>query len=109
MFSVAVRLPRTSGASQKVSYTGTAGSSSALPQGTTGVLCYCSTAAYIKVGWGASSVSATAADLPVPANTFVLLEVPKRGPNDAAGSDQAFVSAIQDAAGGNLFVQPVQL
>lgn len=99
-------LRRPSGASQKVAYTGTAGSTTALPAGTKSVTCYLSTAGYIKVGYGASSITATAADIPVPANTLVTIDVPDRDPNKGATETNIFVSAVQDAAGGNLFAQP---
>lgn len=97
---------RPAGPSQKVAFTTSACITNALPQGTQSVTCYLSAAGYIKVGWGASSVTATTSDIPVPANTLITIPVPQRGPNDAAGADKVWVAAVQDVAGGNLFVQP---
>jgi hypothetical protein len=98
---------RPAGGSQKVAYTGTAGTiTNPLPQGCQSVACYCSTAAYIKVAWHATGAAATTADIPVPANVLVVIPVPQRSPNDAVGADKVFVSAIQDGSGGNLYVQP---
>lgn len=97
---------RSAGPSQKVAFTTVAGCSAAIPQSAQSVTCYLSTAGYLKVGYGPTSIAATATDIPVPANTLITIPVPQRGPNDAAGSDKIFVSAIRDASDGNLFVQP---
>lgn len=102
---IVVRRP--CGPSQKVAYTTSACIANKLPQGTETVLVYCSSAAYVKVGWGASSITATTADIPIPANTYLTIPVPRRHQNDAAGADSAFVAAVQDSTGGNLFVQPM--
>ena len=84
-------------AGQKVAYTGTAGTVTFKP-GPSAFWCYCSTAAFIKVGG-----AATTADLPVPANIPVVIPMPKGA--DTGGTID--VSAIQDATGGNLFVKPL--
>jgi hypothetical protein len=86
----------TSGAN--VAYTGTAGSTTTFNPVQPAVYVYVTTDAYIRVGEG---VTATTADLPVPAYTPVVLQVPK-----GTGSPWR-VSAIQVAAGGTLYVKPV--
>lgn len=96
------------GKTQKVAYTGTAGTiSAALPPGTNAVRVTTTTLAYVKVGWG--SVAATTADAVVQAN--VPVDIPLEPPhnNDTAANVAAgaFVSAIQDSTGGNLIVTPL--
>ena len=54
---------------QSVAYTGTAGSVTGWPAGPQGVLVWCTSDAYIRVGNG---VTATSADTPLPANTPAL-------------------------------------
>lgn len=93
------------GKSQKVAYTGTAGSTNALPESTAAVAVYITTAGYVAISIGTSATAATTADIPLPANTMVILPVEK--PTSPGLDGKIFVSAIQDAAGGNLFVQPL--
>lgn len=94
------------GASQTVAYTGTAGSSTALPPGTSAVWVYLSTAGYVRISFGDTVVAAVATDFPVPANVPVVL--PIEYPTAPGTSNQkVFVSAIQEASGGNLHVQPL--
>lgn len=93
------------GKAQKVAYTGTAGSTTALPPGTNSVTLYCSTAAFVRVSFGASATAATTGDYPVPANIPVTLPCDiESGPPSTEGA--FFASAVQDAAGGNIFVIP---
>lgn len=80
-----------------VSYTGTAGVTSAYNPGASTVMVWCTTDAYIKVGEG---VTATTADTPVPSYTPMWFPVP-------AGSGAPFrVSAIQISAGGIVYTKP---
>jgi hypothetical protein len=80
-----------------VSYTGTAGVTSAYNPGASTVMVWCTTDAYIKVGEG---VTATTADTPVPAYTPMWFPVP-------AGSGAPWrVSAIQISAGGIVYTKP---
>lgn len=93
------------GKSQSVAYTGTAGTISAkLPEGTSSVMVWTTTNACVKVGAG-SSLAATTADVPLAANTMVVLPVE---PPTVGGTDNAmYVSAIQIATGGTLYVTPL--
>jgi|APGre2960657404_1045060.scaffolds.fasta_scaffold73101_3 hypothetical protein len=80
-----------------VSYTGTAGVTTAYNPGASTVMVWCTTDAYIKVG---EAVTATTADTPVPAYTPMWFPVP-------AGSGAPFrVSAIQISAGGIVYTKP---
>lgn len=78
------------GTHQKVAYTGTAGTSSAVATGTDLVRVEVTTAAYVKIGSGA----ATTSDVYMPANKPELFVIT---PGET-------VSAIQVASGGNLHV-----
>lgn len=80
-------------------YTGTAGTSAALPTGANSVWVLCTTAAYVRVGVDPTAV---ATDFPVAANVGVVL--PLVGNRD---SEQQKVSAVQVAAGGNLHIIPL--
>lgn len=94
------------GASQTVSYTGTAGGTTALPTGTNAVWVYTTTAAYMRISFGAAASDATTADFPLPANTAVVLPVEyPTAPGTA--NQKVFVSAIQVSAGGSLLCQPL--
>lgn len=84
-------------ASQTASYTGTAGATNTFEQGPNCVLVWCDSAAYVKVGVG---VTATVASTPLPANTPIVMEVPRGN-----GSPWR-VSAIQISAGGNVYAKP---
>ena len=80
-----------------VSYTGTAGVTSAYNPGASTVMVWCTTDAYVKVG---ESATATTADTPVPAYTPMWFPVP-------AGSGAPWrVSAIQISAGGIVYTKP---
>lgn len=85
------------GKGQIVAYTGTAGTSAALPPGVSAVWCFCTTAAYVRVNG-----TATTADFPLPANVGVVLPAEL-----AFGGNTVTVSAIQASAGGNLHVIPL--
>lgn len=79
-------------------YTGTAGSTTAWEPGPEGVVVWCTTNAYIRVGEG---VTATTADTPLPAGVPVAFKVP-------AGTGAPWrVSAIQVAAGGTVYAKPI--
>lgn len=78
-----------------VAYTGTAGTTAAIPPGCQGVAVFCTTAAHVAI-----DATATTAYMAIPANTLVYLRAPR---NNAPFT----VSAIQVASGGNLYVTPV--
>lgn len=80
------------GSGSKVAYTGTAGSVT-VPASTASVLVWTSTAAFVRVGG-----TATTSDLPLPANAPIII------PTDNTNGAAITVSAVQDAAGGNLYV-----
>lgn len=85
-------------ASQTVTYTGTAGVTATFNPGPKGVLVWCTTDAYVKVGEG---VTATTASTPIPAYTPIAFGVP-------VGSGAAWrVSAIQISAGGSVYAKPI--
>ena len=82
------------GVGQKVAYTATAGTSSAVAAQTRAVIVWVSTDAYISF-----EGTATTSDTPIPANTPMLFRI----------QGGQTVSAVQDAAGGNLFVGEVDV
>lgn len=85
-------------AAQTTTYTGTAGNTATFAPGPRGVLVWCTTDAYVKVG---EAVVATTASTPIPAYTPVAFLVP-------AGSGAAWrVSAIQISAGGSVYAKPI--
>ena len=59
---------------KSVTYTGTAGVTGTWPAGPQGVLVWCTTDAYIRVG---DSVTATTADTPIPAGTPIPFNMPQ--------------------------------
>ena len=79
-------------------YTGTAGSTTAWNPGPEGVVVWCTTAAYIRVGEGAT---ATTADTPIPANTPIPFIVP-----NGTGAPWR-VSAIQVGSNGTVYAKPI--
>ena len=87
-------------AAQSAAYTGTAGSVTGWNAGPQGVLVWCTTDAYVRVGVG---VTATTAATPLPANTPVPFTVPQ-------GTGAVWrVSAIQISAGGTLYAKPINI
>jgi len=86
---------------KSVAYTGTAGSTGTWPSGPEGVLVWCTTDAYIRVGVGAT---ATTTDTPIPANT----PIPFRAPQ-SANTGPWRVSAIQISSGGTLYARPMNM
>ena len=92
-------------ATQSAAYTGTAGSVTGWNAGPQGVLVWCTTDAYVRVGEG---VTATSADTPLPANTPVPIYVPQPGNGGATGAPWR-VSAIQISAGGTLYAKPINI
>lgn len=101
--SLGLTLRRPIGSSQKVAYTGTAGSTTALPDSSASVMVYITTAGYVAISVGTAATAATTTSIPLPANTVVILPVEK--PTGPSTDGKIFVSAVQDSAGGNLFVQ----
>lgn len=79
-------------------YTGTAGSTTAWNPGPEGVVVWCTSAAYVRVG---EDVTATTADTPIPANTPIPFMVP-----NGTGAPWR-VSAIQVSGGGTLYAKPI--
>ena len=92
-------------ATQSVSYTGTAGSVTGWNAGPQGVLVWCTTDAYVRVG---ESATATTADIPLPAGTPVPIYVPQPGGGGGTGAPWRF-SAIQISAGGTLYAKPINI
>lgn len=84
-------------AAKTISYTGTAGVTGTVLPGPDAVLVFCTTAAYIKVG---EAVTATTASTPIPANTPIIMAVPR-----GTGAPWR-VSAIQIASGGDVYIKP---
>jgi hypothetical protein len=92
-------------ATQSVAYTGTAGSVTGWNAGPQGVLVWCTSDAYIRIGNGAT---ATTADTPLPANTPVPIYVPQ--PGDANGNGGTWrVSAVQITTSGTLYAKPINI
>jgi len=91
---------------KSVAYTGTAGTTTTWPAGPQGVLVWCTTDAYIRVGEG---VTATTADTPIPAGTPVPFNVPNpaSGVNGTGGPWS--VSAVQVSSGGILYAKPINI
>lgn len=92
------------GKGQVVAYTGTAGSTSALPDNCNGIYVMVTSIAHVSISYGAAVVAATTADLALPASQLVFLPIER--PTAPGVDGKAFVSAIQSAAGGNLHVTP---
>jgi hypothetical protein len=87
-------------AAQTASFTGTAGSTTGWPAGPQGVVVWCSSAAYVIVGEGAT---ATTAATPIPANTPIPFKVP-------GGTGAPWrVSAIQVTSGGTVYAKPINI
>ncbi len=87
-------------AAQTASYTGTAGSTTGWPAGPQGVVVWCTTAAYIRVGVDAT---ATTADTPIPPNTPIPFAVP-------GGTGAPWrVSAVQVSSGGTVYAKPINI
>ncbi len=86
-------------AAKSVAYTGTAGSTGTWPVGPEGVLVWCTTDAYVKVGTG---VTATTSDTPIPAGVPIAFRAPQ-----ATDTGPWRVSAIQVASGGTVYAKPI--
>ncbi|MEY3782031.1 MAG: hypothetical protein RIS97_209 [Pseudomonadota bacterium] len=91
---------------KSVAYTGTAGVTGTWPAGPQGVLVWCTTDAYIRVG---DSVTATTADTPIPAGTPIPFNVPQPSTGAAGTGAPWRVSAIQVASGGTLYCKPINV
>lgn len=87
-------------AAQTVAFTGTAGSTTGWPAGPQGVVVWCTSAAYVRVGEG---VTATTSDTPIPANTPIPFAVP-----NGTGAPWR-VSAIQISSGGSVYAKPINI
>lgn len=79
-----------------VSYTGTAGATTAAAPGPSSVMVWATTDCYVKVGEGAT---ATTADTPMPAYTPMFLPIPQ-----GTGAPWR-VSAIQISAAGSIYTK----
>lgn len=82
-----------------VTYTGTAGSTTAWPSGPQGVVVWSDQACYVEVGVGAV---ATTASTPIPPYTPIPFAVPL---NSSGGAWR--VSAIQVSTGGTVYCKPI--
>lgn len=83
-----------------VSYTGTAGSTTAWNPGPEGVMVWSTTPCYVAVGVG---VTATTSSTPIPAYTPIPFYL-------EPGSGAPWrVSAIQVASGGDIFCKPINI
>jgi hypothetical protein len=91
---------------RSAAYTGTAGTTATWPPGAQGVLVWCTSDAYIRVGEGAT---ATSADTPIPANTPVPFTVPPPSSGTSGTGGPWRVSAIQISAGGTLYAKPINI
>jgi hypothetical protein len=80
------------GSGSKTAYTGTAGTVT-VPGYTSSVLVWITSVGYVKVGG-----TATTADLPLPANAPIII------PTNSTDGGPITISAIQDTAGGNMYV-----
>ena len=87
-------------AAQTITYTGTAGVTAGWPAGPQGVVVWCTTDAYVKVG---EAVTATTASTPIPANTPIPFKVPP-----GTGAPWR-VSAIQIASGGSVYAKAINI
>lgn len=87
-------------AAQTAAFTGTAASTTGWPAGPQGVVVWCTTSAYVRVG---ESVTATTSDTPIPPNTPIPFAVP-------AGTGGTWrVSAIQISSGGSVYAKPINI
>ena len=95
-------------AGKNASYTGTAGTTGSWPAGPQGVLVWCTTDAYIRVGEG---VTATTNDTPIPAYTPIPFFVPQPGSGTGSGGTGApwVVSALQVSAAGTVYAKPINI
>lgn len=91
---------------KSVAYTGTAGTTLTWPPGPQGVLVWCTSDAFIRVGEG---VTATTADTPIPAGTPIPFNVPNPATGLAGTGGPWSVSAVQVAAGGTLYAKPINI
>lgn len=91
-------------AAKSVAFTGTAGTTGTWPAGPQGVLVWCTTDAYIRVGNG---VTATTNDTPIPSMTPVPFFVPQSAGGATGGEWQ--VSAVQVTTGGTLYAKPINI
>lgn len=91
---------------KSVAYTGTAGTTLEWPPGPQGVLVWCTSDAFIRVGEG---VTATTADTPIPAGTPIPFTVPPASANSYATGGPWVVSAVQVSAAGTLYAKPINI
>ena len=93
---------------KSVAFTGTAGTTGTWPAGPQGVLVWCTTDAYIRVGEG---VTATTADTPIPSMTPIPFFVPQAGSLTGTGGTGGpwQVSAVQITTGGTMYCKPINI
>jgi hypothetical protein len=91
---------------KSVIYTNAAGTTLEWPPGPQGVLVWCTTDAYVRVGEG---VTATTADTPIPAGTPIPFNVPNPASGTAGSGGPWVVSAVQVASGGTLYAKPINI
>ena len=92
-------------AAKSVAFTGTGGTTGTWPAGPQGVLVWCTTDAYIRVGEG---VTATTNDTPIPSYTPVPIYIPQAGGGGGTGAAWQ-VSAVQISTGGTLYAKPINI
>lgn len=80
-------------------YTGTAGNSSGLTGGISGVWVYCTTDAYVRLD---SAAAAATTDWPIPSYQMVWIPVP----DPLTTSSPVRLSAVQQSTGGSAFFIP---
>lgn len=83
-------------------YTGTAALSGAMAPGSSAVLFWCTTDAFVRTTSKAAGTLATTADVPVPGGTLVVLPL-----NQANDSDERKLSAIQISGAGTCYYCPL--
>jgi hypothetical protein len=98
---------RPAGPSLNVAFTSTSGCTGALVPSAQSVTVYCSVAGWVRAAYGTTQVTATASDVPIPANVPLVLPLPQRHQSDASGADKIFVAAkgATITSSGTMYVQ----
>lgn len=99
---------RPAGPSLNVAFTSVMGFVGPLPSGTQSVSIYCSVAGFVRVAFGTTQTTATASDIPIPANVPIVVPVPQRHASDASGADKVWVAAkgATITSAGTMYAQP---
>jgi hypothetical protein len=99
---------RPNGGSLNVAFSSTMGFVGPLPSGSQSVTIYCSVAGFVRVAYGTTQTTATASDIPIPANVPVVVPVPQRSVSDASGADKIWVAAKSTTitSAGTMYAQP---